>query len=148
MKTFLHLWQQLLTMTNVSNKIRREKSKHTYHIPFFPPENRTVYEEIPKDMLEPERTQTIWRLRVAFWISKFTRAKIHACDRAPTHRHTHTHTETCNTSCFPRKQWFRERASMSCYSYTASLVISVLPYTFRFTIRQSRYHETLYNMSY
>ena len=155
-------------MFQIKFVVKNQNIHITYSDLFFPPENRTIYEKIPKDMLEPERTQTIWRLHVAFWISKLTRAKVHARDRAPTHRHTHTrgrtheyayppprarararahththtHTETYNTSCF------RKRASMLCYSYTASLVISVLPNTFRFTIRQSCYHETLYNMSY
>ena len=38
--------------------------------------------------------QTIWRLRVAYSISKPTRAQEHARVRAPTHPHTHTHTRT------------------------------------------------------
>ena len=73
-----------------------------------------------KNKVEPERTQTIWRLRVSCWISKATRAQ--ACARAlaptttyppkrthahklmpsPAHActHTHTHTEICNAYCF------------------------------------------------
>ena len=72
--------------------------------------------------------QTIWRLRVAYSISKPTRAQEHARVRAPTHPHTHTHADgrTHAYACphprerehtnrshvyrFPRQQWFRERA--------------------------------------
>ena len=106
--------------------------------------NRAVYEIKSKNIVKPERTQTIWRLCVAYWISKPTRAQIRACARAPTPTHpptrtrarTHTHThihglthayacphsrasactdaEICNTSCFPRQQLR--------YTYSACLV--------------------------
>ena len=109
---------------------------------FFFSENRAVCEIMSKHMVEPERTQTIWRLRVAYWVRKPTHAQAHARARAPTltkpttpahshtdasthmlaltnarahthtHTHAHTHTEIRNTYCFPRQQWFRERASM------------------------------------
>jgi hypothetical protein len=77
-----------------------------------------------KNVAEPERPQKIWRLRVACWISKQAHARaMHP--RLPTHPHTHTRTqarmpypgahartEIYNAYCFPRQQWFRERASM------------------------------------
>ena len=82
-----------------------------------------------KNVVEPERPQTIWRMRVACLVSKATRAQEHARASAttPTPTHTHsrkharmrkhaltdnfparsharthkyTHTETCNTYCF------------------------------------------------
>ena len=40
-------------------------------------ENRAVHEIMSKNMVEPEKTQTIWRLRVAYWISTPTRARTH-----------------------------------------------------------------------
>jgi hypothetical protein len=38
------------------------------------PENRAVCEIMSKNTVEPEGTQRIWRMRVAYWISKLTRA--------------------------------------------------------------------------
>ena len=63
------------------------------------------------NVVEPERPQkTIWRIRVACWISKATRA--------------HTHTENYIIPiAFPRQQWFRERSSVLRYPYIACLVI-------------------------
>jgi hypothetical protein len=46
-------------------------------------ENRTVYDVMPKYVVETESPQTIWRLRVASLISKITRAQARA--RAATH---------------------------------------------------------------
>ena len=43
-----------------------------------------------KNVVEPEKTQKIWRMGVAYWISK----QAHARARAPTLTHTHTHTHT------------------------------------------------------
>ena len=52
-------------------------------------ENRTVYEKISKSLVEPERPQiAIWR-RVAFYISKATRVRVHAFASALTRTHTH-----------------------------------------------------------
>ena len=72
-------------------------------------------------MVEPERPQKIWRMRVACWIGKDTRTQAHACAHAPTPTHMHaltrTHTRTHTEKCailfaFPWQQWFRERASV------------------------------------
>ena len=53
-------------------------------------ENRAVYEVISKNVVEPERPQrTIWLVRVAFWISKDTRAQTHVRACAPTTKHMH-----------------------------------------------------------
>ena len=73
-------------------------------------ENRVVYEIISNHMVDPQRPQmVIWR-RVAWWISKVTRAQTHARAPAPTLTHTHSrtcvhsptcaHTEVYNTYCF------------------------------------------------
>jgi hypothetical protein len=57
-----------------------------------------VFETISKNLVVPERSQEIWRMRVACAIGKATRAKAHACARAPaltpTHARTHAHTHT------------------------------------------------------
>jgi hypothetical protein len=129
--------------------------------------SRAIYEIMLDNMMEPERTQIIWRLRVAYWISKPTRSREHTCVCAPTpslslththtHRRTHTHAfiharthaelfstrwfkydrdklwlvytqivpvifEPPCTYCFPRQQWFRERASTFRYTYITSVV--------------------------
>ena len=89
-----------------------------------------------KNIVEPERTQTIWRLRVAYWIRKnactraSTRARSCIHTHPPTHPHTHTHTQLhththppththphtltpiCNTYCF-------STATMLRYPYIA-----------------------------
>jgi hypothetical protein len=68
-------------------------------------ENRAVYEIMTKHMGKQEATNdvTVWRIRVACWISKTTRTHARAFTRprslAPLHTHTreraHTHTEIC-----------------------------------------------------
>lgn len=50
-----------------------------------------------KDMVEREMPQTIWRLRVAYWTSKATRAQTHARASAPLLTPPLPHTEVCNT---------------------------------------------------
>ena len=85
---------------------------------------------MPKNVVEPETPQTIWRMRVACWISKTTRAQAHARVRAPTTTHALQHPrERAHTQiyvilmAFPRQQWLRERASMLRYMYIASYLI-------------------------
>ena len=74
-------------------------------------ENCAVYEIMWKNIVQPGRPQmTIWRMRIACWISKTT------------HTHTHTHT-ICNTA-FALQQWSQARASTLCYTYIACLVVS------------------------
>jgi hypothetical protein len=75
-----------------------------------------------KNLVESESAQMkIWR-RVACWINKTTRVKLHSRTRAatpttpPPHPPTLTHLDICDTS-FPIQQWFRERASaLHCFS--------------------------------
>jgi hypothetical protein len=56
----------LLRMKNVSNKTCREnQNAFIFNDFFFFLENRVIY-EMWKNMEEPERTQTIWRLHVAY----------------------------------------------------------------------------------
>jgi hypothetical protein len=130
-----------LRMRNVSNKRCRENRNTHFMFSDSFPENRSVYEIMSTNMVEPERTQTIWDLRVAYWISKPTRSQAalvhphthaHTDSRTHTHApslerrtHTHTHTHTRNTYCFPRQQWFRKSALMLHYTYVAFLVCGV-----------------------
>ena len=90
-----------------------------------------------KNVVEAERPRmTIWR-RVSCWVTKATRAKTCARVRAPTPTHalrtrmqsrallTHTKKYVILIA-FPRQQWFRERALILRYTYSACLVSSVL----------------------
>ena len=60
------------------------------------PEHRAVYDNMLKKLVEPDRPQKIWRLRVAYRISKPTCAQAHDCARAPTPIHTHTRARVRN----------------------------------------------------
>jgi hypothetical protein len=66
----------------------------------------------------------MWRLRVAYRISKQARAHARTHERARTHAHTsaRARAEICNTDFFLQTQWFSERASMLRYAYVACLV--------------------------
>ena len=82
-------------MRNVSKKSRRENQNTHFMLRLFS-ENRSVYEIMSKNVVDPEGTQTIWRVRLAYSISKPIRAQAHARACAPTpiqqtHPHTHTH---------------------------------------------------------
>jgi hypothetical protein len=55
-------------------------------------ETRAFYEIMSEHLMEPESLQTIWHLRVAYWLSKPTRVQTHARACSPTHTHTHTTT--------------------------------------------------------
>ena len=85
-------------MRNFSNKLCTENKNTHFMFCKFLPENRAIYEKISKNMMEPERPQTIWSMRFAWWISKDTRAQAHVRSHAPTHPHTHR--PVCNNYCF------------------------------------------------
>ena len=98
MKAFSHLWQYLadffLEWEIFQIRLQR-KSKHTFYVQWLFSKNYAVYGIMSKNMVEPERTQTIWRLSVEYWISKPTRSQhtpalLHR--HLPTHTHTHTRT--------------------------------------------------------
>ena len=78
-------------------------------------------------MVEPQTKQTIWHLRVAYWISKPIRAQEHsrACAHTHTHRRRHaTHALTdARAYTYTRQEWLHEQVSMLRYTYTASLII-------------------------
>jgi hypothetical protein len=58
----------LLRMRNVLNKSCRENQNTHFMFSIFFSENRAVYEIMSKNMVEPERPQTVWRMRVACWM--------------------------------------------------------------------------------
>jgi hypothetical protein len=144
MKTFSHLWQYHVEFFSAREMFQIkvvEIIKIHILCPVLPPPPRKScrYDKTSKNMVEAEWTETTWRLRVAFWVSK----QAHAGDRAPTsshththiwtHKHaltsppppahTHTHTEMCNIDCFPWQQWFREGASMWSYTYIVYFIL-------------------------
>jgi hypothetical protein len=47
-----------------------------------------------KNVVEPEKLQTIWHMRVACWIRNATCMQAHARARAPTHTRMHMHAFT------------------------------------------------------
>jgi hypothetical protein len=114
--TFSYLWQYLAKCF-VQWKVFRitvvEKVKIQNLCPITlppPPENRAVYNTLPKNLVEPERLQmTIWR-RVLCWIGlhagKHTLAPVqphahtHTYVLTCTHAHARAHTQTCNAYRF------------------------------------------------
>jgi hypothetical protein len=71
-------------------------------------ENRTVYEIMWLNIVEPGRPQvTAWRMRIACWILKVT----------------NTHSEYVIVITFPLQQWLPERASMLCSTSTLSVLL-------------------------
>jgi len=78
--------------TKVVEKI---KTHILFSVTFFL--NRTVYEIMWKNIVEPSRLQmTIWQMRFAFWIPKST----------------NTYSEYVILIVFSLQRWFRERATM------------------------------------
>jgi hypothetical protein len=93
-----------LRMRNVSNKIAQKTKIYILRPVTFFPENRAVYEIMSRNMADPERPQTIWRMRVPRWISTVTRTKAGASAHATTSTHSthalipaHAHTHPCWT---------------------------------------------------
>jgi hypothetical protein len=75
---------------------------------FFPPENRSAYEIMCKNIVEPDRAQmTMWRMRIPCWILKAT----------------NTNPEYVILIAFPRQLWLHERASMLHCTYIACPVL-------------------------
>jgi hypothetical protein len=80
-------------MNNVSDKLYR-KLKQTFGSQNLSSENRAVYEIMWKNIVEPGRRQmTIWRMRIACWISKAT----------------NTHAQYVIPIVFPLQTWLNER---------------------------------------
>ena len=76
---------------------------------------------------EVTNDDTVWRIRVACWISKATRAR--ACIRSRlrtamrTRARTHAQRKICNTYCFCTATKIRERASILRYSILSVLFV-------------------------
>ena len=89
----------LLRMRYVSDKFVEKIKIHLLcSIIFF--ENRAVYEKMWTNFVEPGRPQmTIWHVRIACWISKFT----------------NTHSEYVINIPFPLQQLLNERSSILRY---------------------------------
>ena len=59
-------------MRNIPDKFV-EKSKDAFYVQYFFFENRTFYEIMWKNIVQPDRPQmTIWRMRITRWILKAT----------------------------------------------------------------------------
>ena len=102
-----YLAQLFLDWKIFQTKVLEEiKTSHFVFSNFFFFENRAVYEIMWKNILKLDGPQmTIWRMRIACWITK----------PLTPHTHTHTHTHTlaiCNTYCFPLQQYLQVRASI------------------------------------
>jgi hypothetical protein len=84
-------------MRNVLEKFIERIKTHIFCPTFFL-KNLVIYEIMPKSSLEPEGVTndvTIWRMRVACWISKATctQAHTHAYESGKTHARKHAHIE-------------------------------------------------------
>jgi hypothetical protein len=66
-------------------------------------EDRTVYEIMWTNIVEPDRLQMTWRMRITCWIAKAT----------------DTHSEYVILLVFPLQQWLHERTSLLRYMYIA-----------------------------
>ena len=79
----LTCFQNFQNFQNFQKNLQR-KSKHTFYVQWFDPENRTVCEIMWKNPAEPGRPQiTIWRMRISLWVLKAT----------------YTNSIVCNTYC-------------------------------------------------
>jgi hypothetical protein len=83
-------------------------------------ENLTVYEKIPKNMVETEGLQMTSQYGAYALHAVF--ARLHAHAHTPWHPHTRTHTEISNTYCFCTATMIREGASLLRYAYMAAVV--------------------------
>ena len=85
-------------------------------------ENRVIYEIMSKNVVEPERSQITTAARSMLDKQAYTPAPLHPYARIyPREGHTCTLKYVILTD-FPMQRWFRERASVLCYTYIACLV--------------------------
>ena len=62
-------------MRNVLDRVVEKVTAYILCSITFFSKYRAVYEIMSKNLVEPERMQTIWRLRVAYWVNKSTWSK-------------------------------------------------------------------------
>ena len=72
--------------------VQKIKAPTLFSATFFP-KTRTLYEIMFKNMAEPERTQALRRLRVAFWIKEQAHARTRSCNHTHTRERAQTHTQ-------------------------------------------------------
>jgi hypothetical protein len=128
-----------LRMRNVSNKCRKTQNTHFMFSDFF------FSEVVP-----------LWECRKIWWSQTGRRqhgacawrteqVSLHARACAPTptplHIQTHAHNTHTHTHCFPRQQWFRERASMLWYSTLPVLLITCQYLWFSVSIYVQQYYR-------
>jgi len=71
-------------------------------------ENRTVYEVMCKNIVEPGRpSMTVWRMRIACWVPKAT----------------NTYSEYAILIACPLQQWLHERTSVLPYMYIVCIFV-------------------------
>jgi len=105
-RVLLFLAQFFLETENFrTNIVEKMKTRIVCSVSFF--ENRTAYEIMWENIVEPDRPQMkMWRLRVVCWIPKAT----------------NTHPQYAILIAFPLQQRLHERVSMLRHMYIASLV--------------------------
>ena len=135
MSTFSRLWQNLaeffLEWEILQIKVVEKIKTHILCTVTFSRKSCRSW-DMSKNEVEPQRPQKIWRMPVACWISKATRAQAHAraiasattpkCTNALTHARAHT-LRICRSYCFPTAtmvSWTRLNVTfcvhcLSCY---------------------------------
>ena len=134
-----HIFYSISLNSSQNGKCFRQKFqrklKHTrYMLNNHFSENHAVYEITQKNVVEAREAKndnTIWRMRVACWISKATRPYTHAHAHPPGHPpRANKHTEKyVIIISFLRQKLFLERLSMLRYTYIACLVFSQIFHT-------------------
>ena len=131
MKMFLHLWQYIAKLFLEWEMFSR-KSKHTfYYIQYiFFRMSCRLWDNVEKYGGARGATNdvTIWRIRVACWISKATYTHAHAQAHALRHTHAHTRahkrTKRLNSYCFSTITMIRKRVSVLRHTFIVLLNLS------------------------
>ena len=115
----------LLRMKNISDKGCRENQNTSFVFSYLFSKIVPFTRKRGKILYSGEGHMTIWRMRIACWITKAA--------------NTHTHTHSVLLIAFPLQQWLHERPSMLHYTYIACLVtyifgIYFLMYFFLFKV--------------
>ena len=128
MKMLSHLWQYLdkffLEWEMFYTKVVEKMKTHILRSVTFIRKSHRLWKNVEKYGGDwgASNNVTIWRIRVACWLSKATCTYAHAHARAPGYRHARTHRPVSNTYCFSTATIIRERASFIRYAYVACLV--------------------------